>query len=207
MTILRLYTDFVCPFCFIAEESTVPRLVREFDLALEWHGFELHPGTPRGGMPLTELFRGAHLPSLHARTRAFGAQFGVRDFEPPDRLRNTRRALAMAEHARDQGVLDAFRKAAFDAHWRRGKDLEADDALRELATSVGLDADAALRAADDPALLERVDARQALARQNGVSGIPTFDFESVRVTGCQPFEVLAEAARRAGAKPRAAHEP
>lgn len=203
MTLLRLYTDFVCPFCFIAEESTVPRLVAELDLTLEWHGFELHPGTPRGGMPLTELFRGAHLPSLHARTKAFGAQFGVHDFQPPDRLRNTRRALAMAEYARDQGVLDAFRKAVFDAHWRRGKDLEADADLREIAESVGLSADAALRAADDRAMLDRVDARQALARKSGVSGIPTFDFENVRVSGCQPFDVLAEAARRAGAKPRA----
>lgn len=202
MTLLRLYTDFVCPFCFIAEESTVPRLVAELDLTLEWHGFELHPETPRGGMPLTELFRGAHLPSLHARTKAFGAQFGVRDFDPPDRLRNTRRALAMAEYARDQGQLEAFRKAAFDAHWRRGKDLEADADLREIAESVGLPAGAALRAADDRVMLERVDARQAAARKSGVSGIPTFDFENVRVSGCQPFEVLAEAARRAGAKPR-----
>lgn len=202
MTLLRLYTDFVCPFCFIAEESTVPRLVAEFELELEWHGFELHPGTPRGGMPLTELFRGAHLPALHERTKAFGERFGVRGFQPPDRLRNTRRALAMAEHAREHGVLDAFRKAAFDAHWRRGKDLEADADLREIAASVGLEPTAALAAADDPVVLERVDSRQAQARQKGVSGIPTFDFENLRVSGCQPFEVLADAARRAGAKPR-----
>lgn len=202
MTLLRLYTDFVCPFCFIAEESTVPRLVAEFDLTLEWHGFELHPGTPRGGMPLTQLFRGADLPGLHARTQAFGATFGVHDFRPPDRLRNTRRALAMAEHARDRGVLDAFRKAAFDAHFRRGKDLEADPDLRDIAASVGLDPAAALAAADDPAVLERVDAHQAEARRKGVSGIPTFDFENVRVSGCQAFDVLAAAARRAGAVPR-----
>src|SRR5262245_42215326 len=65
----RLYTDFVCPFCFIAEESTVPALLRDYDLALDWRGFELHPGTPRGGMPLTQLFPGTHLPSLHDRTR------------------------------------------------------------------------------------------------------------------------------------------
>ena len=202
MTLLRLYTDFVCPFCFIAEESTVPRLVAEFELELEWHGFELHPGTPRGGMPLTQLFRGAHLPTLHERTKAFGESFGVRDFQPPDRLHNTRRALAMAEHASEHGVLDAFRKAAFDAHWRRGKDLEADADLRDIAASVGLEPDAALAAADDPAVLGRVDARQAQARRQGVSGIPTFDFEALRVSGCQPFEVLADAARRAGAKPR-----
>src|SRR5262245_26986488 len=91
---LRLYTDFVCPFCFIAEESTVPRLLADYDLVLDWRGFELHPGTPKGGLPLTALFPGAHLPSLHDRTKRFAAQFGVTGFDPPNRLENSRRALA-----------------------------------------------------------------------------------------------------------------
>lgn len=199
---LRLYTDFVCPFCFIAEESTVPKLLRDYELTLDWRGFELHPKTPRGGMPLTELFPGAHLPSLHERTRRFGAAFGVSDFDPPDRLVNSRRALAIAELAREQSVLEPYRHAAFDAHWRRRKNLEAEADLRELASSVGLDADAALAAADDPAYLDRVDEKQADARAQGVSGVPTFFFGTVRVVGCQPYEALARAAETAGAQRR-----
>jgi predicted DsbA family dithiol-disulfide isomerase len=31
-TALLLYTDFVCPFCFIAEQSTVPRLLAAYEL-------------------------------------------------------------------------------------------------------------------------------------------------------------------------------
>jgi predicted DsbA family dithiol-disulfide isomerase len=199
---LRLYTDFVCPFCFIAEESTVPALLRDYELSLDWRGFELHPGTPRGGMPLTKLFPGAHLPSLHERTRRFGAQFGVASFDPPDVLVNSRRALALAELARDRKVLEPYRHAAFEAHWRGRKNLESDADLRELAASVGLDPDAALSAADDPAYLARVDEKQADARAQGVSGIPTFFFGDVRVVGCQPLEALARAAERAGAKRR-----
>jgi predicted DsbA family dithiol-disulfide isomerase len=199
---LRLYTDFVCPFCFIAEQSTVPRLVRDYDLLLDWRGFELHPRTPRGGMPLTNLFPGADLQSLHDRTRRFGAQFGVSGFDPPDRLQNSRRALSIAELARDRGVLEPYRHAAFDAHWRHQKDLEADADLRELATTVGLDPDEALSAADDPAYLERVDEKQADARAQGVNGIPTFFFDRVRVVGCQPYEALARMAEQAGAKRR-----
>ena len=199
---LRLYTDFVCPFCFIAEESTVPRLLREYDLSLDWRGFELHPKTPRGGMPLTNLFPGVHLPSLHDRTRRFGAQFGVTDFEPPDRIQNSRRALAIAEFARNLGVLEAYRRAAFDAHWRRHKNLEDDADLRELAAAVGLDPELALAAADDTGYLDRVDEKQADARAQGVSGIPTFFFDRVRVVGCQPYEALARMAEQAGAKRR-----
>jgi predicted DsbA family dithiol-disulfide isomerase len=199
---LTLFTDFVCPFCFIAEQSTVPRLLAEFELDLDWHGFELHPGTPRGGAPLSRLFPGADLKALHARTRRFAAGFGVADFSPPDRIQNSRRALAVAEYARDHGRLEAFRAAAFEGHWRQGKDLEADADLRALASLAGLDDTAAVIAADDAALLARVDRRQAEARAAGISGIPTFILGGEQIVGCQPYQVLADAARRAGARPR-----
>ena len=203
---LRLYTDFVCPFCFIAEESTVPRLLGELDLRLEWHGFELHPGTPPGGRPLATLFPGVDLRALHQRTKQFAARFGVTGFEPPNTLRNTRRALAVAELARDRDRLAPFRAAVFRAHWRQGKNIEDLTDLAAIAASAGLDPEEAAAAADAAPLLARVDARQAAARAEGVRGIPTFVFagDSAHeiVVGCQPYEALAAAARQAGVRPR-----
>ena len=188
--VLYLYTDFVCPFCFIAEHSTVPRLVEEHGLTLEWHGFELHPGTPKGGLPLTSLFRGANLPALHARTKAFAAGFGVVDFDPQDWLHNTRRALAAAEFARDQGRLNPFRAAAFAACFRQRLDIEKDETLAKMAEAAGLPQGAVIHAADDPTYLARVDARQAQARKMGITGIPTFVLGERRAVGCQPYEQL-----------------
>jgi predicted DsbA family dithiol-disulfide isomerase len=199
---LTLFTDFVCPFCFIAEQSTIPRLLAEFELDLDWHGFELHPGTPRGGASLSRLFPGVDLHALHARTRRFGAGFGVADFRPPDRVQNSRRALAVAEFARDHGRLEAFRAAAFEGHWRQGKNLEEDADLCTLASLAGLDGDAAVVAADDTALLARVDQRQAEARAAGIQGIPTFIIGREQIVGCQPYPVLVAAAERAGARRR-----
>jgi predicted DsbA family dithiol-disulfide isomerase len=193
MPVLRLYTDFVCPFCYIAERSTVPRLLQEFGLELDWHGFELHPSTPRGGKPLSQLFPGVDLAALHARTKAFASHFGVTDFEPPNWLSNTRAVLAGAEYAREQGRLEAFREAAFFANFRDGKDLEEEATLRELARSAQLDE----QAVRDGAYLDTVDERQALARQAGVSGIPTFVLLGQRLVGCQPYEQLASFAREA----------
>ena len=111
-----------------------PRLLREFDLTLDWRGFELHPGTPRGGQSLSRLFPGVSLPALHDRTQRFAARFDVTKFTPPDVLSNTRRALAIAEFAREHGRLEPFRAAAFEAHWRQGKNLEDDGDLRAIAT-------------------------------------------------------------------------
>jgi predicted DsbA family dithiol-disulfide isomerase len=201
-TVLRLYSDFVCPFCFVAEESTVRRLREELSVTVEWCGFELHPGTPRGGMPLAALFPAARVPGLKQHLAQFAAGFGVTGIQHPDHIPNTRRALAIAELARDRGRLDPFRQAAMEGYWREGRDLEKDQDLSAIAEGVGLDADEALAAADDPGFLARVDGRQADARRRGVTGIPTFVFGTEAVVGCQPYEVVAAAARRAGARPR-----
>jgi predicted DsbA family dithiol-disulfide isomerase len=139
---------------------------------------------------------------------AFAARFGL-TLSPPSRLANTRRAHAAAQRARDLGRLDAFRAAAFDAYWREGRGLESDADLAAVGERAGL-GNEAVTAASDPVALERVDAARREALHAGVTGIPTFVFEPeggdegepARVVGCQPYDVLADAARRAGARRR-----
>ena len=163
-------------------------------------GYELHPGTPPGGLPVAEFL--PRPAEMIGYVRAFAAGFGIADLVPPARLANTRRALAAAQAARDAGALDAWRAAAFDAYWRRGRGLESDEELAAIARDAGLDPALALRAARDPAALARVDAARQEAILAGVTGIPTFDLGDARIVGCQRYEVLADAARRAGARRR-----
>jgi predicted DsbA family dithiol-disulfide isomerase len=87
-------------------------------------------------------------------------------------------------------------------YWCEGLDLEKNDDLRVIAERAGLLGSDALAAADDPAFHVRVGERQADARRHGVTGIPTFFIGSEAVVGCHPYDVLATAARRAGARPR-----
>jgi predicted DsbA family dithiol-disulfide isomerase len=168
---------------------------------LEWVGYELHPETPPGGVPLAEYLSAPE--AMLGYVRSFAASFGIEDLVHPDRLVNTRRAHAVALHARERGRLGELRAAAFDAYWRRGRGLESDDELAALAGEAGLDVGAALAAARDPATLARVDGARRAALQAGVTGIPTFDIGRARIVGCRPYEALAEAARRAGARRRA----
>jgi 2-hydroxychromene-2-carboxylate isomerase len=138
--------------------------------------------------------------------KTFATGFGIDDLAPPSRLVPTRRVLAVAGLARDVGRLDVFRELAFDAYWRRGWGLESDEDLRWIAREAGLDAEAAVAAAGDPARLAAVAAARREALAAGVTGIPTFDFGAraapIRVVGCQRYEVLADAADRAGARRR-----
>ncbi|MCX6000834.1 MAG: DsbA family protein [Chloroflexi bacterium] len=182
----------------MAEESSLVRLQNRFDISVDWRGFELHPETPKGGIPLISLFPGQTMERMHSYLEEFAASFGVLGTRTPERLPNTRRALAVAEFARDHKKLESFRTLAMRAHWREGRDLENDLHLTDLAIQAGIDGQAALRAADSSEYLRRVDRLRDEAARMGVNAIPTFIIAKERVVGCQPYEVLAQVARRAG---------
>ena len=174
----------------------------EYDIEVDWRGFELHPETPEGGLPLARLFGAERVEPMRAYMRRFAAQFGITDMRHPAHLPNTRRVLAAAEHARDQGRLDPFREAAMDAYWRDGRDLEDEAVVREVAAGVALDPAATATAMDDPAFLARVDAIRRESINAGVTGIPTFFMGDQVVVGCQPYDILAAAVERAGGRKR-----
>ncbi len=171
-------------------------------------GYELHPDTPPGGVAISSYLRDAD--AMLRYVQQFAATFGIDDLHPPERVANTRRAMASARRAQELGRLDRFTAAAYDAYWRRGAGIESDDEIAAVARAAGVDPAEAVTAASDPALLALVDAARRAATEAGVTGIPTFDFApgpgtsgaGARVVGCQRYEVLAEAARRAGGRRR-----
>lgn len=174
----------------------------EYVVEIDWRGFELHPETPPGGRPIADRVPRERLPQLKRSLREFAASFGVTDLELPDHMPNTRRALAIAEYAREQGKLEAFRDAAMYAHWREGKNLEDEQDLRDIALRAGLEPEAALRAIGAKQYLQQVDAIREEATRMGVTGIPTLVIGRYGVVGCQPYEVITQAAERAGARRR-----
>jgi predicted DsbA family dithiol-disulfide isomerase len=199
---VTLYSDIVCPFCFIAEASSLVRLQEAYDIELDWRGFELHPGTPAGGRRLAEVFGEERSRAMRDYLTRFAADFGVTGMTFGDVMPSTRRVLAVAEFARDQGKLHAFRAAAMEAAWRHGQNVEDPEVLAHCARAAGLDPVAAVEAFDEPRYLARVMTMGAEARRMGVTGIPTVLVGGRRVVGCQPFEVLAAAVEAEGAKRR-----
>lgn len=152
-----------------------------------------------GGAPLTDIFPEERLAAFRNYLREFAASFGLNNMVFPEWMPNTRRILAAAEYARDQGGLAAFRRAAMTAYWEKGQNLESTDVLSEIAAETGLDAQKTQAATADPQYLQKIDATRIEAQLHGIGGIPTFFIGATRIYGCQPYEVLAEAAARAGA--------
>jgi predicted DsbA family dithiol-disulfide isomerase len=184
------------------EQSSLVKLKNNYDVDIVWRGFELHPETPLGGIPLTSLFPGKPIARIRARVESFANEFGV-DMTVPEHISNTRRALAISEYARDQGKLDAYRVRATHAYWVDGLDLEDDKDLAHIARESGLDEVEALAASTDADYLARVQSAREEGIERMVTGVPTLYFGEMPVVGCQRYETFEKVAKIAGLTPRA----
>lgn len=164
------------------------------------------------------MFPPAQVDAMQRRLTEVGDALGV-PFTPRPHAPSTKPALLLSEFARQQGKLDAWREAGMNAHWRDGRDIEDRTVLGELLDAVGLDAAEAWAFVDSdeaPRILHR---QREEAMQWGVTGIPTWfllpagwsigdprpaddEPQPIRVVGCQPMEVVLQAAERAGARRR-----
>ena len=135
------------------------------------------------------------------RVRSLADELGV-EIGRPSRVNNTRRMIAVAEYARDNELLHPLRHAAMRGYWLEGKNLEDDDDIAQIAGSIGLDPEGAIRASRDPKYLDKVDETRALGMSMGVTGVPTFRFGRYPVVGCQNDELFEWVARRMNAPPR-----
>ena len=115
---------------------------------------------------------------------------------------NSRRALMLAELARDRGVLDELHPRLFDAYWVRDRDLGDEGVLVDEGTAVGLDRDAILAALSTAEYAERVSEQTDAALELGAGGVPAWVIdERFLIPGAQPHDVFDQVLERIGHAP------
>ena len=200
MVPLEIISDPICPWCYIghAQLSRALEAAPEHPFALSWHPYMLNPDMPAEGME-----RGAHL----------AGKFGGRDAAARvyDRIAEAGRAagldLALDAIERTPSTLDAHRlihwaglegrqtpvvSRLFAAYFREGRDIGERVVLLDVAEGVGMDRAVIERLLNGDADREEVRARDAHARERGVTGVPTFVVAGRHaVPGAQPPELWA----------------
>src|SRR5688500_16474776 len=100
---VEVFTDFVCPWCYLGN-AVMRKLQATYPLHLTRTPFPLHPSTPKEGLLLSELLRGANLDAIHARLYALMDELDL-PHGKRERTYNSRLAqeLAMWADTQDSG--------------------------------------------------------------------------------------------------------
>jgi len=183
------YSDYICPFCYIGYHR-IEKLKREYDLAVEWRPFEIHPETPKEGAFTEELpFPKGYLEMAFANVKRLADEDGIQ-LKFSEKLPNSRLALYISEFARNKGRFEEFHKLVLEAYWLEGIDIGDKKFLFDLAESVGLnkkEIDVYL-STDEPFKVLQKSLKEL--RTWGINGVPSFIIEDSLIVGAQPYEVF-----------------
>jgi predicted DsbA family dithiol-disulfide isomerase len=192
-----MYSDFICPFCYIGFE-VFRKLKPEFDLELDWRGFQIHPEWPAEGMPASQ-WRGGLDPQARRvvwqRIQGMALAAGF-EMKPPEILTNSRLALEAGEFAKEAGAGEAFEERVYRAYFYEGQNIGSQAVLGDLAAEVGLGRDDLNLAIESNRYSQRLRENAVTAHQNGVSGVPTFLIGEYPLVGAQSEDVMRQVLQR-----------
>ena len=205
MVTVEIYSDVVCPWCYIGKrrwEAALQRLAVQrgesvlavFDV--EFKPYQLDPTAPSTPTPVREAYAKKfggpeRADSIIANVSQIAAEVGL-EFRMDRALRaNTRNAHRLIALAFDHDLQAAMKERLMKAYFVDGLDVGSTEVLVELAGEVGLDPIAAQRYLESDVGIEQLDAELAEAHEIGVSAVPTFVFNGeFAVPGAQDPEVF-----------------
>lgn len=198
MVKLDIISDPICPWCYIGKAGLDRALEKHPDhpFQIEWHPFQLNPDMPMGGMDRREYletkFGGKEnavrvYSQIADAAKAAGLEI---DFEAMKRTPNTIDAHRLIHWAGLEGRQTAVIARLFKAYFVEGLDIGDHAVLLDIAEGVGMDRAMTERLLSSDADSEDIRARDAHARERGVTGVPTFVVANQHVLpGAQPAEL------------------
>jgi len=192
-----VFSDYICPFCYVGDVR-LDRLREHYELKISWCFVEIHPETPAQGMPTSRLGYPQQrwermMDNLDELAREEGIVFAPRQFTT-----NSRKALLLAEAAKEEGagVFYRLHRRLFESFFTEGRNIGDEAVLRELAGETGVSARTVQRAWTEEQYVQRLDLYLAAAQQLGVRATPTiFLGEQQRLDGALPRADFQRAAR------------
>ena len=211
---VEVWSDIACPWCWVGKRNLEAALAQyDGEAQVRWRAFELNPSAPKsidGDIDYVQKLATKYRVSRDGAQQMIdrmietGAAVGLEfrfDRVRPVNTFDGHRLIAMAARDADLDVHGAVSEALFAAYMNQGRDVADRDTLVEIATSCGLDADAAIAMLESDELTEEVRADQARSRSMGVTGVPFTVVGGVfGIPGAQPVRTLVNALGVAAAK-------
>ncbi|WP_280542330.1 DsbA family protein [Chromohalobacter sp. 11-W] len=169
-TQITIYTDYVCPYCLLAEHI-VEEATQGLDVEIKWRPFELRPAPAP-----TLRVEDPYLPqvwnkSVYPMAKRLGVPIKLPAISPQPRTDKAFEVFAMAD---EQGLGHAFSMRALKAFFQEEKDIGNSEVLADLGAEVGLERESVLNVLAKGTYRERHHEALRHAREDMViTSVPT----------------------------------
>lgn len=200
---IDIWSDVVCPFCYIGK-ANLDAALAEAGVTADIHhnAFRLQPGQPpmRVNDMLAQKYglTGANAEAQQKRVTDMAAQSGLEFHLGGTFIGDTTDAHRLIKFAGTQGKETAMLERLYSAYFTEQKDVLGRDSLLDLGAEIGLDRAAMQAALDSNAFAAEVETDQRFANSLNVRGVPFVVIdEKYAVSGAQPVAAFLQAIRTA----------
>jgi predicted DsbA family dithiol-disulfide isomerase len=198
---IDIVSDTVCPWCFIGKRRLARALALRPDVPVQvfWRPYRLDPTIPREGVDRRAYLKAKfgdnpRGTAMGDAIRSEGAGEGL-DFAF-DKIAKTPNSLdshRLIRWSTNTGVQDDVVERLFRAYFIEGRDIGDAQVLTDIAGEAGMDAARVAELLAKDSDLAAVEREAGMANQMGISGVPTFIFDSkMMISGAREAEVLVK---------------
>ncbi|OVZ79897.1 DsbA family oxidoreductase [Yersinia kristensenii] len=190
MTFITVYSDYVCPYCLLAEQ-VLSDAIGDRDIRINWRAFELRPDPVPTLKPEDPYLPTIWHKSIYPLAERLGVPIRLPSLSPQPR---TAKAFELLTMSQDKGLDHEYSMRVLRAFFQEERDIGNPEILIELAADAGLDSNEARQALESGAYAERH--REALrhAREDmAITSVPTIVIGKQVFRGTPPLEALRQA--------------
>jgi predicted DsbA family dithiol-disulfide isomerase len=204
-----IWSDVACPWCYIGKRKFEAAVESSgLPVEVEYHSFELSPGTPAEFPGSHEEYLAGHLGAsleqagaMLERVTGIAAAVGLHyDY---DRLQTTNTVLAhqLIHYAKARGKQAEMKERLMKAYFEEGRHVGRIPELADLAAEIGFDRDDVVRALESEEYLDAMRGDVALAAEYGIRGVPFFVIDGkYGISGAQESATFVQALAQVSAE-------
>ncbi|MBT5570199.1 MAG: DsbA family oxidoreductase [Alphaproteobacteria bacterium] len=196
---IDVYSDTVCPWCFLGKRRLERALAErdDVDVSINYRAFQLNPDMPVAGMSRAQYLsakfgspeRAENVYSAIAR--AGHSERIPFNFEIQDRMPNTIQSHRLIRFAGRHDRQSPIVEAVFQAFFLDGEDIGDDEALTRIAVRCGLESADVIRYLAGEEDRDAVLAEDLRARRMGIKAVPSFIINGAySISGAQEPEAF-----------------
>lgn len=205
---IEIWSDVMCPFCYIGKrkfETALERFEHKDKVHVIWKSYLLDPGlvsdstksihqhlaASKGWTPDYAKEMGKH---VSAMAKEEGLQYNLDQVK----VANTFDAHRLIQMAKQKNRGDEMEEFLFRAYFTEGKNLADPEVLKAIASLIGIENEEVETMLRGKGYAKEVLEDLKAAEDIGVSGVPFFVFNrKFAVSGAQPSETFLKALKKA----------
>lgn len=200
---VEIWSDVVCPFCYIGKkkfEKALASFTAKDSVEVIWKSYQLDPEQKEKkyssaleymveSKGLTEEAVEGMFQNVEQMAGDEGLSYDLKQTIPA----NTFKAHRLIQLAKSKGLGDLAEEQLFRSHFLDFEDIDSEDILKAAGKAIGLSEEEVESALSDKAYEEMALADMYEAQQVGVRGVPFFVFnQQYAISGAQPSEVFLD---------------